>query len=117
MADKTVTKIKTTKPNIAAVADWTALAASDRVIVAGDFKDEYTQFHFKNAGSTDATVTFKAGNAYMGVNDLVISVAAGKESFVTIDTSRFKNISGADSGKIILAVSAALSIKVCEARI
>lgn len=117
MADKIVTKIKTTKPNIAAVADWTELAASDNVIVAGDFKDEFTQFHFKNAGSSGANVTFKAGNGYMGVNDLIIAVAVGKEVFVTIDTSRFKNIEGVDAGKIILSVDAAVSIKVCEARV
>lgn len=116
MADKNIIPVKTVAPNEPVEYTYTSLAASDKVIVPCDFKDEFTQIHFLG-GSSAATVTIKAGNGYAGVNDEVFEVGSGKYMAMTIDSSRFMNISGDDKGSVILSVSAACSIAVVEARI
>lgn len=116
MADKNIVPVKTAAPNEPVEYTYTSLASSDKVIIPCDFKDEFTQIHFLG-GSGAATVTIKAGNGYSGVNDEVFEVGAGKYKAMTIDSSRFMNISGGDKGNVIISVSAACSIAVVEARI
>ena len=116
MADKNITPVRTVAPNEAVEYAYTSLAASDKVIIPCQWKDEHTQLHFLG-GSAAATVTIKAGNGYAGVNDLTFEVGASKYMALTIDSSRFKNMSGTDVGNVIVSVSAACSMAVVEARI
>lgn len=116
MADKNIVPVKTTAPNEPVEYAYTSLAASDKVIIPCSFKDEFTQLHFLG-GSAEATVTIKAGNGYNAVNDMEFALGSGKYKALTIDSSRFKNLNGADAGNVIVSVSAACSIAVVEARI
>lgn len=43
----------------------------------GDFKDHKTLFTFVNTSGGSASVTFKAGDTYRGVKDLVLSCPSG----------------------------------------
>jgi len=116
MADKKITPVKTTSPNAPIEYTYTSLAASDKVIIPCEFKDEHTQIHFLG-GSAEATVTIKAGNGYAAVNDEAFTLGAGKYMALTIDSSRFKNMYGSDVGNLIISVSATCSMAVVEARI
>lgn len=116
MAEKTLTKIKSTGPNAVTTAAKTSVAAADDVYVEGDFKDEFTQFHIKCGGSA-GNITFKAGNGYAAVNDEIFAMEANTEYFVHIDTSRFKLVSGEKAGMIHIVPAVACDIAVCESRV
>lgn len=116
MADKNITVVKTARPNEAKTFTFTALATSDTVVVPCDFKDEHTMLIFLG-GTNASTVTIKAGNGYNGVNDEAIEVPAGGYVAMTIDSNRFKNVSGDYKGSVVIGVSAACSLAVVEARV
>lgn len=78
----------------------------------GDYK---TLLIFANAGDASATVTIAKGNGIQGVGaDLVITVGAGKEVAVVLDSGYFKNVSGTNKDLIKITPSAALTVKVIE---
>ena len=116
MANVNITPAKTQEPNVPVQYEYAALAAADIAIVPCDFKDEHTQLHFM-AGGDAVTVTLKAGNAYAAVNDEVFEVPANAYMALTIDSSRFKSVTGENVGKMLVSVSAACSLAVVEARI
>lgn len=116
MADINVSVVTTKRPNVPSEYTYTELAADDNAIVPCKFKDEHTMLLFQG-GSGSATVTIKAGNAYAGVNDEVFEVPADAYMAVTINSNRFKNISGDYKGSMVLSVSAACSLAVVEARV
>ena len=52
--------------------------------------------------ATEATtLTVKAGNGIQGVSDKVLTVPVGT-SLVKLESGRFKNVSGANKGKIVV---------------
>lgn len=116
MADKNITLTRTKRPNESANFTFTSLATSDKVIVPCEFKDEHTMLLFLGGNST-STVTIKAGNGYAGMNDEVFEVPASGYTAITIDSSRFKNVTGDQKGCLVLSVSAACSMAVVEARV
>lgn len=116
MANVNITPVKTQEPNVPVTYTYAALTSSDTAVIPCDFKDEHTQIHIK-AGSAAVTVTVKAGNAYAAVNDEVFEVTADAYAAFTIDSSRFKNVSGENVGNMLLTANAACSIAVVEARI
>lgn len=116
MADKNITVLKTAKPCEPVEVTFTSVAASDTVLIPCDFKDEHTQI-WVLGGSGAATITLQAGNGYNGVNDEAFEVGAGAYKAVTINSDRFKHISGAYKGKMVVKASAACSIAVVEARV
>lgn len=116
MADKKITLARTARPNTAQTFTFTSLGTSDTVVVPCDFKDEHTMLIFLG-GTAAATVTIKAGNGYNAVNDEVVSVPASGYVAMTIDSNRFKNVSGDYKGSVTLTVSAACSLAVVEARV
>lgn len=71
-----------------------------------------------NAHATVAKdVTIKAGNGIQGVNDLVLEkLGAGKFTAVTIESGRFKNVTGDNKGKVVI-VGASTDIKVAVFRL
>lgn len=116
MANKNVTVFKTVKPCEAVDVTYTSIAASDTVLIPCEFKDEHTQVWLLG-GSGAATVTLQAGNGYNAVNDEPIEVGAGAYKVLTINSDRFKHISGDYKGNMVVKASAACSIAVVEARV
>lgn len=114
MADKVILKTITAGPNEATEFAYTSVGASDRAVVDAGFKDEKTLFLFKAAAKS--TVTIKHGNGYAGVNDITLVVDADNGYALNIDTAIFKNVSGADKGKVILTGTAAFDLAVVEAK-
>lgn len=95
---------------------FTAAGASDYIV--DDNKDMRLMLVIKNASaSTDETLTLKAGNGHRGAaGDLVITVVKSTSTVVPIervDSSRVKNISGTNVGKILtVATGADLTVAV-----
>ena len=116
MADKNITVLKTAKPCEPVDVAFTSVTASDTVLIPCEFKDEHTQLWFLG-GSGAATITLEAGNGYNGVNDETFEVGAGAYKAVTINSDRFKHISGDYKGNMVVKASAACSIAVVEARV
>ena len=81
----------------------TAVDATDGAEFVMDRRDDKYVVLVKNASSSAAkTVTVKAGIGIQGVMDLTCSVAKGSYTFVALDSGRFKNVTGADKGKVVL---------------
>lgn len=116
MADKKITVLKTAKPCEPVVVTFTSVATTDTVLIPCEFKDEHTQLWFLG-GEAKATITLEAGNGYNGVNDETFEVGVGAYKAVTINSDRFKHISGTYKGNMVVTVSAACSIAVVEARV
>ncbi len=73
-----------------------------------DRDDKYLILVRKSSGS-DGDVTIKAGDGIQGVCDLVIPVdTVAANCAVTIESGRFKNVSGENKEKVILKASDAL---------
>lgn len=111
-----IVPVKTPEPNVPVTYSYTALTADTVAEIPCGFKDEHTQLHFLG-GTADATVTLKAGNAYAAVNDEVFELKSGAYMALTIDSSRFKSVSGENAGSMHIVASAACSVAVVEARI
>lgn len=111
-----IVPVKTPEPNVPVTYTYTALTADTEAAIPCSFKDEHTQLHFLG-GTANATVTLKAGNAYAAVNDEVFELKAGAYMALTIDSSRFKLVSGENAGDMHIVASAACSVAVVEARV
>jgi len=57
--------------------------------------------------SASKNLVIKKGNSIQGGADKTIAIAAGKTVFITLDSGRFKNVSGTDKGRVILTGSSA----------
>lgn len=75
-------------------------APADGAIVPYDKADHKIVLIIKNNGGAEQTATIKKGNALQGVQDLVITLAAGKTHVAVIESGRFVNVSGTNKGKI-----------------
>ena len=63
-------------------------------------------FQNTNASTTARTAIINKGNALQGVTDLTSGdIAAGKFGAITIESGRFKIVSGDDKGKILIIPS------------
>lgn len=112
MADKNITITKAVRDEATAVT-MTSLAASDKVLIDWDCKDERTMLLFLG-GSGAATATIKAGNGVQGCNDLVLTIPASGYVAVPLNSGGVKNTYGDDVGQVVLNVSAACSLAVVE---
>ena len=98
----------TMRNTLAAVA-LEALTASTAKALDWNEKDEHTVLVINAAAQTDLTV--KAGNGIQGVTDLVLTVPKGI-SLVKLESGRFKNVSGANKGKVIVVSTGTPSVGV-----
>ena len=98
----------TMRNTLAAVA-LGALTASTAKAIDWNEKDEHTVLVINAAAQTDLTV--KAGNGIQGVTDLVLTVPKGI-SLVKLESGRFKNVSGANKGKVIVVSTGTPSVGV-----
>lgn len=94
--------------------DVDALAMTAATTAADGFIVDYTEQDAKillvflntNASSTARTATIKKGDGIQGVADLDSGdIAAGKYALVVIESGRFKNVSGANKGKVLIVPS------------
>lgn len=115
MADVNVVVVTTPKPNepSAAFAPIAVGANANAVIPIG--KDEQTVFVATAANACNLTI--KAGDSLQAVNDEVIAIEAGKYVAFTVDSGRFKNLTGDYAGKVVITPSAACNLMVIEPRV
>lgn len=73
-------------------------------------KDHKTLLLIVNDGTGSATLTIHHGNGLQGVADLNVTLSAGQFTIVTLDSGRFKNVSGADKGKVLLSGTAKVAV-------
>lgn len=56
----------------------------------------------QNSATAPKTVTLVKGNGLQGTCDHTEALAGSSYAFMSIDSGRFKNVSGADKGKVII---------------
>lgn len=98
-----------TMRNTIAEVTLEALTANTAKAIAWNEKDEHTVLVINAAAKTNLTV--KAGNGIQGVTDLVLTVPKGV-SLVKLESGRFKNVSGANKGKVIVVSTGTPSVGV-----
>lgn len=117
MARATITPHEMGRVNeaMAAVANaalFTKVDAADGAAFEMSGRDDKTLLLIQNSASSDGTVTVKAGNGIQGVNDLIVTVPQSSTTALVLDSGRYKNVSGADKGKVVVLGSAE-TIKLC----
>ena len=98
-----------TMRNTIAAVTLEALTESTAKAIDWSEKDEHTVLVINASAQTDLTV--KAGNGIQGVTDLVLTVPKGV-SLVKLESGRFKNVSGANKGKVIVVSTGTPSVGV-----
>lgn len=100
-----------------AIAMTTATTASDGFTIdLSSYADQKVLFIFQNtnSGSTARTATIKKGNALQGVADLVSgNIAAAEFGAITIESGKFRNVSGTLKGKVLIIPSHAELVMAC----
>ena len=121
MAATEITPIKLTSFNTITKettnTDFAAIDASNGAyFVMAKGGDKYV-IGIKNAVSSAAskTITIKAGNGLQGTNDISLALAKDEIAWVVLDSGKFKNVYGANKGKVILTgTDNNLQVKVIE---
>lgn len=97
-----------------------ALATAVDAVNGAEFvmkeRDDKYLILVQNAASAAKTVTLKAGDGFQAGEDLVHSVPASSFSIISIDSGRYKKLSGVDKGKVII-LGASADIKVAVFRL
>lgn len=112
MANVTITKVNAPRDS-ATEFSLTSLSADDVAVIGWDGKDESTSIVIL-AGVADVVATIKAGEGIQGMNDLALSLTATKYYEIPINSGKFKNTYGANTGKVLVSVDKACSIAVVE---
>jgi hypothetical protein len=108
MARATITPVKLSGYNefsetVVTADALKAVDATDGAEFVMEKSDEKYVLRIANAHASQAkTVTIVAGNGIQGVVDATQLITAGNEVYITIDSGRFKNVYGADKGKVII---------------
>jgi len=121
MAATVITPIKLTSFNTitkeTTATDFAAIDGTDGAyFVMAKGGDKYV-IGIKNAVAEAAnkTITIKAGNGLQGTNDISLTLAKDAIAWVVLDSGKFKNVYGANKGKVILTgTDANLQVKVIE---
>lgn len=98
--------------NIGAVMPTTAAVdAADGALITCDKADQKMLIIMENADAVNSeNVTIKKGNAVQGVTDLVVAVAASTTKVITVESGKYKNVSGTNKGKIMVTGTADVKI-------
>lgn len=70
-------------------------------------RDDKYLILIQNVATSTKKVTILHGNGIQGVCDIESDVMANSYKFVSIDSGRFKNVSGANKGKVIITGTSA----------
>lgn len=79
-----------------------AVNATDGALIPFDSRDDKTVILVKNANSAAKTVTFVAGDAIQGVEDMTVSVAASATLLFTVESGRFLMTTGENRGMMLV---------------
>lgn len=119
MARATIAPIKAAYRNdpssaVDNTALFTAIDATDGAAISSwnESDEKYTIVIQNTSTTAAATVKILKGDGIHAVNDLTVSLAAGKTVCLSIDSARFKVLSGTDKGKILLTGPAAAKVAV-----
>lgn len=86
--------------------DATALATAVNAADGAEFvmsgADHKYLVYITNGASSAKAATVKAGNGLQGTADISVTLGAGKSTFVALESGRFKNVTGADKGKVVI---------------
>lgn len=93
---------------------FTAIDATDGAEVVLNHHDERTLVIVQNTATAAGTVTFKAGNGIQGVADETCQVAGSSTTFIVPESGRFKVVSGADKGKLIITGPETIKVAVIQ---
>ena len=78
-------------------------AADGFTVDLTNYADHNIVFLFQNSGASDRIVTVKKGNSIQGTADLASgNIAAGKFGAITIESGKFKNVTGTLKGKVLV---------------
>lgn len=100
----------TMRNNLANV-ELTTLTANTEKTLDWSENDAKMVLVIHNSGSSATDLTVKAGNGIQGVADLALTVPVGV-SLVKLESGRFKFVSGANKGKIIVKSTGAPKVGV-----
>jgi len=114
MARAVITPVKVEEfQKVSADVTFVALDGTDGAEVAWDGKDVHSAILVQNSSeTTNYDLTIKGGNSEYGIADSAFSIPFGKTKAIAIESGFFKNITGADKGKIVLTGNAALKVAV-----
>lgn len=85
----------------AALPATAAVDAADGALITCDKADQKMLIIMENADGANAeNVTIVKGNGVQGVADLVVALAASEKKVITIESGKYKNLSGTNKGKI-----------------
>lgn len=88
-----------------------AVDATSGALITCDKTDHKMLIIMENADTTNAeTVTIKAGNGIQGTKDWTVSVPKASTMVVTVESGFYKNVSGANKGKIVITGTADVKI-------
>jgi len=76
------------------------VAKGDGALVTFDKDDQKILLLLKNNTTATHTAVIKAGNGLQGVSDLEVTLDGSAEACVVVESGRFKNVSGANKGKV-----------------
>lgn len=79
-----------------------AVAAADGAEFVMTERDDKYMILVHNAATSAKDVTVKSGNGLQGTGDITVSLAADSYTFISLESGRFKNVSGDDKGKVII---------------
>lgn len=95
----------------AAMPATAAVDATDGALITCGAADQKMLIIMENVDGTNAeNVTIKAGNGVQGVADLVVSVAKSSTKVITIESGKYKNLTGTLKGKIKITGTADVQI-------
>ncbi len=88
-----------------------AVDAADGALITCDKADNKMLIIMENSDAVNPeNVTIKAGNGLQGVADLVVEVAASTTKVITVESGKYKNISGTNKGKMLITGTADVKI-------
>lgn len=93
--------MEVTMRNNIATPTLTALTANAEKALDWSENDAKMILVISNSGDSAVSLTVKAGNGIQGVADLTLSAPKGI-SLVKLESGRFKFVSGANKGKIVV---------------
>lgn len=98
--------------NTGAVMPTTAAVdAVDGALITCDKADQKMLIIMENADVANAeNVTIVKGNGVQGVADLVVALAASGKKVITVESGKYKNVSGTLKGKIKITGTADVKI-------
>lgn len=88
----------------------TALDTSEGALVQWDERDEKITLLLQNSATSEGTAMVKAGNGYGGVADLEVVIPASSFVILSLDSARFKNVSGEFKGKVHITGPATMKV-------